>query len=83
MTIEKAKNILATNKWHGQEKTTVEHNEALEIALAVLEMQIPKKALKELGWQENCPTCGFLAEEDYLYCRGCGQHLLRPWRNQI
>jgi hypothetical protein len=43
MTAEKAKNILATNKWHGQEKTTVEHNEALEIALT---------ALDQLRWRD-------------------------------
>jgi hypothetical protein len=85
MTTEKAKNILATNKWHGQEKTTIEHNEALEIALTALEKQVPKEVDESSLNYSNlpvsrCPICVSSGISPYKdrYCFNCGQALSWP-----
>ena len=65
--------------------------EALEMAVKVLEKQVPKKPTKlkselliRAGWTYKCPTCGSICGENKLhlevtqnecYCPQCGQAL--------
>jgi hypothetical protein len=58
-------------------------DEAIDIAIAALEKQIPKKVVKN-GYKYTCPTCGANAKTDtgdsfidfgFEFCDNCGQHI--------
>lgn len=57
--------------------TMGEQREALQVAIAALEKQIPKKVRTEhhpkYGRATFCPNCNRMDVESWFYCPDCGQ----------